>query len=95
MTIGVGYDDDLDKTWRVLEEVVKAHPLVLADPAINIQVANLGDSSVDFIVRPWCKTEDYWTVLWDLTKQIKQRLDQEGISIPYPQRDVHLYQQSD
>ncbi len=95
LTIGVSYNDDLDKTWKVLEEVVKAHPLVLDDPALNIQVANLGDSSVDFIVRPWCKTEDYWTVLWDLTKQIKQRLDAEGISIPFPQRDIHVHQHSE
>lgn len=90
LTIGVGYDDDLDKAAAILEEVVKAHDKVLAEPAPVIKVNNLGDSSVDFVVRPWSKTSDYWDVYWDLTKTIKQRLDAEGLSIPYPQRDLHV-----
>jgi small conductance mechanosensitive channel len=90
LTIGVGYGDDLDRTQEILMEVVKAHSLVLQDPEPVVKVTNLGESSVDFVVRPWSKTSDYWTVYWDLTKSIKQRLDQEGISIPFPQRDVHV-----
>ena len=91
LTMGIGYEDDIDKAAKVIEEVVTAHELVLKDPAPQIEVANLGDSSVDFVVRPWSKTSDYWTVKFDLTKQLKQRFDKEGISIPFPQRDVHLY----
>ena len=94
LTIGVGYGDDLDKTAKVLTEVVTAHEKVHADPAPTIRVANLGDSSVDFVVRPWCNTSDYWDVYFDLHLQIKQRLDAEGISIPFPQRDVHIYQET-
>jgi small conductance mechanosensitive channel len=90
MTIGVGYGDDLDKAQEVLMDVITSHELVMTDPAPVVQVANLGDSSVDFIVRPWVKSSDYWTVLWDLTKSIKQRLDTEGLSIPFPQSDLHL-----
>ena len=92
LTIGVGYGDDLDKTAQVLRDVVEAHEKVLKDPEVVIKVANLGASSVDFTVRPWCKTADYWDVFFDLNKQIKQRLDDEGISIPFPQRDVHVHQ---
>ncbi len=90
MVIGVGYGDDLDKVEKVIHEELKKHPKVLETPAPNVKVSNLGDSTVDFIVRPWSKTSDYWEVLWDLTKSIKQRFDQEGISIPYPQRDIHV-----
>ena len=90
LVIGVGYGDDLDKCHEVLMEVITAHDKVLKDPAPLVRVSNLGDSAVDFVVRPWCKTSDYWDVLFDLTKSIKQRLDSEGISIPYPQRDLHL-----
>ncbi len=90
MVIGVGYDDDLDMVQETLLEVVAAHDKVLKDPAPVVKVTNLGESSVDFAVRPWSATGDYWDVYWDLTKSIKQRLDQEGISIPYPQRDLHL-----
>jgi small conductance mechanosensitive channel len=70
---------------------VKAHPLVLEDPAPVIRMHELADSSVNFICRPWTKTNDYWAVYWDLTRQVKQRFYEEGISIPFPQRDVHVY----
>jgi len=90
LVIGVGYGDDLDKAQKVLLEVANAHEKVMKDPEVVVKVTNLGDSSVDFVVRPWCKTSDYWDVYWDLTKTIKQRLDEEGISIPFPQRDLHL-----
>jgi small conductance mechanosensitive channel len=89
-TIGVGYGDDLDKAQRVLMEVATSHELVLKEPAPQVEVVNLGESSVDFIVRPWANTGDYWKVYFDLTKAFKQRLDAEGISIPFPQRDLHL-----
>ncbi|MGB5467734.1 MAG: mechanosensitive ion channel domain-containing protein [Sedimenticolaceae bacterium] len=90
LTFGIGYDDDIETAQRVLEEVVSAHPLVLKDPAPVIRVGALGASSVDFIVRPWTKTVDYWTVYWDLTRQVKESFDAAGVSIPYPQQDLHI-----
>lgn len=92
LVIGISYGDDIDKAKAVLRDVVEADTRVLADPAPNIAVTQLADSSVNFIVRPWVATGDYWGVYWDLTEAIKKRLDQEQISIPFPQRDVHLYQ---
>ncbi|MHC5063689.1 MAG: mechanosensitive ion channel family protein [Planctomycetota bacterium] len=94
LIFGCGYGDDLAKVQKTLEEVVAAHPAVLADPATNIQVHELADSSVNFIVRPWAKTEDYWAVYWDLQRQVKDRFDKEGISIPFPQQDVYMHQAS-
>lgn len=91
LVFGIAYDDDAGKAVKVMEEVVKAHPLVLEDPAPVIRMHELADSSVNFVCRPWTKTSDYWNVYWDLTQQVKQRFDEEGISIPFPQRDVHLY----
>lgn len=90
LTFGIGYDDDIETAQRVLEEVVSAHPLVLKDPAPVIRVGALGASSVDFIVRPWSKTVDYWAVYWDLTRQVKEAFDAAGVSIPYPQQDLHI-----
>jgi len=90
MTIGIGYGDDIDHAREVIMRVLAAHELVLKDPAPVVALFNLGDSSVDFVVRPWCKTSDYWQVLWDLTKGIKQELDKESISIPFPQSDLHI-----
>jgi small conductance mechanosensitive channel len=91
LVFGIAYDDDAEKAIRIMEEVVKAHPLVLEDPAPVIRMHELADSSVNFICRPWTKTGDYWAVYWDLTRQVKQRFDRDGISIPFPQRDVHVY----
>jgi small conductance mechanosensitive channel len=91
MVIGVSYDDDLDKTRSVLEELIAAEDRILKDPAHTIAVSELGDSSVNFVVRPWVSTADYWGVKFDLTEAIKKRFDQEGISFPFPQQDVHLY----
>lgn len=93
LVFGIGYGDDIDKARAVLERLVNEHPLTLKDPAPTIRVHELGDSSVNFIVRPWAKTGDYWTLYWDLTEQVKKAFDAEGISIPFPQRDVHLYPQ--
>ncbi len=91
LEFGIGYDDDIELAERVLTEIVMDHDLVLEEPEPNIKLHTLGDSSVNFIVRPWTKTEDYWTVYWDIMREVKFRFDHEGISIPYPQRDVHLY----
>ncbi|MEL6576148.1 MAG: mechanosensitive ion channel family protein [Pseudomonadota bacterium] len=92
LIFGISYDDDIRKAMRVMEETVKAHPLVLPDPAPMIRVHELADSSVNFICRPWVRTVDYWTLYWDLMQQMKERFDAEGISIPYPQQDVHMHQ---
>jgi small conductance mechanosensitive channel len=94
MVIGVSYDDDLDKVRATLEELIAADDRVLAEPAHKIAVSELADSSVNFIVRPWVKSEDYWGVMFDMTETIKKRFDAEGISFPYPQQDVHLYKAS-
>jgi small conductance mechanosensitive channel len=90
LMFGVSYEDDIAKTERVLAEIVESDLRVLKTPAPVIKLHQLADSSVNFIVRPWVKTEDYWNVYWDLTRAVKLRFDEEHISIPYPQRDVHL-----
>jgi small conductance mechanosensitive channel len=91
MTFGISYGDDIPKAENVLAEIVAAHDKVLDEPEPMIKLHNLGESSVDFIVRPWVDTEDYWDVYWDITREVKMRFDAEGISIPFPQRDVHIY----
>lgn len=91
MVFGIGYDDDIPEAERHLAGIVEEHPKVLDDPAPVIELAELADSSVNFIVRPWCATPDYWEVRWDITRQVKLAFDEEGISIPYPQRDVHVH----
>jgi len=92
MVFGVSYTDDIPKTEKVLQEIIDAHESVLSDPEPMIRVHELGDSSVNFIVRPWVKTDDYWETYWAITRTVKMRFDEEGISIPFPQRDVHLHQ---
>ncbi|GAM76181.1 small-conductance mechanosensitive channel [Vibrio ishigakensis] len=91
MVFGIGYADDLLKAEKILTDIVVAHPAVLKTPEPNIRVHTLNTSSVDFIVRPWVKTDDYWDVYWDVTKEVKLTFDREGISIPFPQQDVHLH----
>ncbi len=91
LVFSIAYDQDIDIAERVLHEAVDADDRVLKDPERNIRVHELGDSSVNFIVRPWVKTADYWDVYWDMTKSVKQRFDAAGITIPFPQRDVHLF----
>lgn len=91
MEFGIGYADDIDKAHAIIEEIVTSHPKVLEDPAPVVRVHTLGDSSVNFICRPWSRTTDYWTVYWDVTETVKKRFDAEGVGIPFPQRDVHLY----
>ncbi len=90
MTFGVGYDDDIDKVRTAIKEVIEADSRVHKEPAPVIVVGALADSSVNFNVRPWVNTSDYWPVYWDLTEAIKKRFDKDGISIPFPQRDVHI-----
>ncbi|NRF62539.1 mechanosensitive ion channel family protein [Vibrio coralliilyticus] len=91
MVFGIGYSDDILQAEKVLKEIVDSHPAVLRNPEPNIRVHLLNTSSVDFIVRPWVKTDDYWDVYWYVTREVKLRFDQEGISIPFPQQDVHLH----
>jgi len=95
LSIGVGYEDDLKKTRKVLENILTQDSRVHDDPAPFIAVSELADSSVNFTVRAWVNAADYWNVYFDSTEKIKQRFDEEGISIPYPQRDVHLQQQNE
>jgi small conductance mechanosensitive channel len=90
MVFGCGYGDDIKKAKALLEEIVKGNSLVLTDPAPTIGVLELGDSSVNFAVRPWVNTADYWDARFQITETVKQRFDEAGISIPFPQRDVHL-----
>lgn len=93
LVFGIAYSDDIEKAEKVMAEVVAAHPAVLKDPATNIRLHELGESSVNFIVRPWVNRDDYWETYWDLQRAMKMRFDEEGISIPFPQRDVHLHKE--
>ncbi|MDX8350238.1 mechanosensitive ion channel [Cognatiyoonia sp. IB215446] len=90
LVFGISYDDSIEDAERVINDIVRAHPLVLKDPEPTIRVNELGASSVNFICRPWARTSDYWTVYWDLTHQMKDALENAGLSIPYPQQDVHI-----
>jgi len=92
MVFGIGYGDDIDKARASFKQVLDSIPEVLSSPAPDIIVTGLGDSSVNFSVRPWCKATDYWTVYAGVHEKVKKTLDKEGISIPFPQRDVHLHQ---
>lgn len=95
MTFGIGYGDDLLKAKTLLEQMITEDERILTEPAPVVAVSSLGDSSVNFVVRPWVKKEDYWAVIWAFTENVKLRFDQEGISIPFPQMDVHLYKESE
>jgi small conductance mechanosensitive channel len=91
MVFGISYSDDIPHAEEVLMAILKEHEKVLKDPEPMVKLHTLGESSVDFIVRPWVKTTDYWDVYWDVTREVKMRFDSEGIAIPFPQRDVHFY----
>jgi small conductance mechanosensitive channel len=91
LTVGVSYSDDLELVKRTILAVVTGHEKVLNDPAPQVEVVEMGDSSVNFVVRPWCSTENYWRVYFDVTQGCKERLEAAGCSIPFPQRDVHLF----
>ncbi|AZG74738.1 mechanosensitive ion channel family protein [Shewanella livingstonensis] len=92
MTFGISYSDNVEHAETILKSIVEQHPKVQAHPEPIVKLHTLGESSVDFIVRPWVKPDDYWEVYWDITRAVKIRFDAEGISIPFPQRDVHIYQ---
>ena len=92
LVCGIGYGDDIDKAKKVLTDIMTQDERILKDPSPTIAVVELADSSVNFVVRPWVKTADYWNVYFDTTENIKKRFDAEGISIPFPQRDVHVYE---
>jgi len=91
MVVGVSYDDDLDKVRDTIKELIAAEDRILDEPACTIAVSALADSSVNFVVRPWVKTPDYWGVMFDLTEAIKKRFDKDGITFPFPQQDVHVH----
>lgn len=94
MVFGVAYSDDIARVEDILHDIVTSHPKVLNNPEHMIRLQLLNESSVDFIVRPWVKTEDYWDVYWDITREVKVRFDREGITIPFPQREIHVYGQT-
>jgi small conductance mechanosensitive channel len=92
MVFGIGYGEDIDKARQVIRDIVSKDARILKDPAPVIAVSELADSSVNFVVRPWSKADDYWNVYFDVTEKVKKALDAEGINIPFPQRDVHIYE---
>jgi len=89
---GIGYDDNIGQARDIIMSVIEADERILADPAPSIAVAELGDSSINLNVRPWVESADYWSVRPDLLETIKVRFDEAGISIPYPQQDVHMHE---
>jgi small conductance mechanosensitive channel len=92
MVFGIGYGDDIDKAKQVMTDVLAKDTRVLKDPPPVIALSELGDSSVNFVVRPWVNSSDYWDFYFETMEKIKKRFDEEGISIPFPQRDVHIYE---
>jgi len=95
MVFGISYSDEIPKAEKIFWDILEANDKVLNDPEPMVHLDNLGASSVDFIVRPWVKVEDYWDVYWDVTRTVKLRFDSEGVSIPFPQQDVHVYREND
>ena len=92
LVFGIGYGDDLKLAKDTLNEIIVADSRILKDPEPTVAVSELGDSSVNFVARPWVKTADYWAVYFDLTEKVKLTFDQKGISIPFPQTDIHVHQ---
>jgi len=90
LVVGVSYNDDLKKARQVIEQVLTSDDRILSEPPVTVAVSELADSSVNFVVRPWVKTTDYWDVYFNITEGIKNALDKNGITIPYPQRDIHM-----
>ena len=93
LNFNIGYTTDIDQAMDVLRDIVNSHPMVLKKPEAKIKVGELGDSAVSIICRPWTSSSNYWDVYWDITKEVKERFNAEGIDIPYHQQDVHLYVQ--
>ena len=94
LVFGIGYSDDIDKAQKILQDIVDGHEDILKEPEAVIRLHELADSSVNFICRPWVKPGDYWDVYWYITREVKRRFDAEGISIPFPQQDVHIYREA-
>lgn len=94
MVFGISYSDDIPKAETILSGILTSHDRILENPEPMVRVHTLGESSVDFIVRPWVKVNDYWDVYWDVTRTVKMTFDAEGVSIPFPQRDVHIYKEN-
>ncbi len=94
MVFGIGYSDDLRKAKDLLNKIVMEDSRVLKDPAHLVAVSELADSSVNFVVRVWCRSSDYWNIFFDMQEKVKLEFDKNGISIPFPQRDIHLFQES-
>jgi small conductance mechanosensitive channel len=92
MVMGISYDDDIQVALDTIRDIVTADERVLPDPAVQIAVSELADSSVNIIVRPWCNGSDYWALRFDLTRRLKEGLEAAGCSIPYPQQDVYMHQ---
>ena len=92
MVFGIGYDDDIDKARNIISEILSNEARILKDPPPQVAVSELADSCVNFVVRPWVDADDYWGVVFDVTEAVKKRFDAEGVNIPFPQRDVHLYE---
>lgn len=92
LVFGVAYKEDIDRVRTVISDTLKNNSKVLQEPKPDILVSELADSSVNFEVRPWCKNEDYWDVYYGVIEEIKKKLDQENVEIPFPQRDIHTYQ---
>jgi len=91
LVIGIGYDDNIGQAKQLIEDIISKNDLILSDPAPTIMVLELADSSINIAVRPWVKTADYWVVRADMLQTIKETFDEQGISIPYPQSDVHMF----
>ena len=94
LVFGIGYSDDIDKAQEILEDIVNENEQVLKDPEPVVRLHELADSSVNFVCRPWVRPDDYWDVYWDITREVKRRFDAEGVSIPFPQQDIHVYQEA-
>jgi small conductance mechanosensitive channel len=92
MVFGIGYEDDIDKARDIISEILSNEERILKDPPPQVAVSELADSSVNFVARPWVNAGDYWGVVFDVTEAVKKRFDAEGVGIPFPQRDVHLYE---
>ena len=91
MVFGISYSDDIPKAERIMLEILESHDQVLTEPKPIVRLHELGDSSVNFIVRPWVNRDDYWDVYWDVTRAVKMQFDEAGLSIPFPQQDVHIH----
>ncbi|MCP4685624.1 MAG: mechanosensitive ion channel [bacterium] len=92
MVFGIAYHDNISKAMEILENILAEHPLVMKEPAYTVAVSELGDSSVNFVVRSYTKVENYWRVYFEVTQKVKETFDESGVTIPFPQRDVHLHQ---